>query len=372
MTRTEDRELEVKLPGDWSLKLSAFQKLILVKLLKEEQLLTSISTFVEDKLGPEFVEPTPWNLEEVFPSTTHQTPVIFILSPGADPTSTLLKFAKKKGWSPGEKLHVISMGQGQGPIAEMIISQAITTGDWVFLQNCHVATSWLPKLTQIIEELSKARNTNPEFRLWITAMPYDQFPVAILQNGIKLTTEAPRGIKANILKTYTDFNLEDFSSYKQHPEIWKHLFFALAFFHSVVLQRRKFGPLGWNICYDFSPSDLECSLSTVQIYLEQDLPIPWSALRYLIGEIHYGGRVTDAWDRRCLQSLISESIHSKILDTDFSFSKEEVICCPSGESMIEQRNSIRNLSNVESPGLFGMHSNAETLLQRQVILIKWV
>eukprot|EP00210_Caulerpa_lentillifera_P003766 g3598.t1 len=357
-------ELSEDLPGEWNFKLTGFQKLILIKLMKQDQLVSSISAFVTEKLGPEYIEPAPWNLDEVFPSTNYQTPVIFILSPGADPTSSLLKFAKKIGWTPGEKLHVISMGQGQGPIAEMIIRQATTTGHWVYLQNCHVATSWLPKLTQLIEELLiNSKATHPEFRLWITAMPSDKFPVAILQNGIKLTTEPPRGVKANLLKTYTDLN--EFESYKNNPDTWRRLFFALAFFHAVVLQRRKFGPLGWNICYDFSPSDLECSLSTVQIYLEGALSIPWSALQYLIGEIHYGGRVTDEWDRRCLQSLISKFINSKILEEEVLFVGDEQICPPVGESMKEQRQSLQNLPTAESPELFGMHSNAETLLQLQ-------
>jgi hypothetical protein len=75
-----------------------------------------------------------------------------------------------------------------------------------------------------------------------------------------------------------------------------------------IQERRKFGPLGWNIRYEFNQSDLECSMMTLRMFLEEQEAIPWPALEYVVGQINYGGRVTDDLDRRCLMSILRQYI----------------------------------------------------------------
>ena len=105
-----------------------------------------------------------------------------------------------------ERMIFISLGQGQGPRATRAIKNAMNSGRWVVLQNCHLATTYMPALENLYEGLFKSEDLNDEFRLWLTLLPSPHFPMQILQNGVKLTVEPPKGIRANLEVRKTNEN----------------------------------------------------------------------------------------------------------------------------------------------------------------------
>ena len=361
----------LELPDELDTKISLFQRLLLLRLLRFEKTVYALDVFVEKSLNKRFTSNVPATMEEAYQDIDPLTPLIFILSNGADPLMSLLAFSKEKK-VPNDKLFIISLGQGQGLLADKAIEKALNVGGWAVLQNCHLGRSFMPELEKKLEQLENPEfvaSLNSEnfqkFRLFLTSMPCNYFPVSILQNGMKLTNEPPKGVKANITKTYNEMSLEQFEGNPSaKPQAWRKLVFSLACFHAVVQERRKFGPLGWNILYEFNDSDLDSSLTMLRIMLENYQEIPWDALTYMTGEINYGGRVTDEWDRRCLLSTLSRFLTEEVLNEGYSFSDSGLYTSIKEDANLQEYlEYISSLPNIEKPELFGMHDNANITFQ---------
>jgi len=313
------------LPGKFDSSVNLFQRLILIKALREDRLQASISSFVSKKLGPRFAESPTASMDDIYKDLTNSTPCIFILSKGADPTGMLLRFAKKRNYD--DRYSIVSLGQGQGPVAMKLIENGTKSGDWVILQNCMLARSWMGQLDKIVFELQERTKqpggggVHPDFRLFLTSTPADYFPVSVLQNGVKMTNEPPAGFRANLIGSFGSLiKEEDFEGCSKSLQ-WKKLLCGLSFYHANIQERRKFGPLGWNIRYAFDESDLVTSIAVLKRFLEEQEHIPWDALNYVTGHINYGGRVTDDWDRRCLMSILSIYMVPGVLEDGYKFSK---------------------------------------------------
>jgi dynein heavy chain len=195
-------------------------------------------------------------------------------------------------------------------------------------------------------------------------MPCAFFPVFVLQNGVKLTTEPPRGLKANLRRTYKEFEPGFLDSCKKGRE-WRKLVFGLSFFHGVIQERRKFGPLGWNIRYDFNDSDLETSITMLKMFLEEQEDIPWDAILWITGQINYGGRVTDANDLRCLMATLSKYMCVENLEDGYIYSDSGKYYAPPFGDIDNYIAYIDALPLQEGPEVYGLHENADILYQKQ-------
>lgn len=235
------------------------------------------------------------------------------------------------------------------------IDYAHDSGTWVLLQNCHLVPSWLPQLEKIVAGMSPER-ASPKFRLWLTSAPTEAFPVLLLQIALKMVNEAPQGLRANLARSYRSLGEPAMEMCLARPAAWRKLVFGMCFFHAIAQERRKFGPLGWVVPYGFSDADLRVSMEFMADQLGQlssasasanassssgdsedsgdsgDRPalplLPFDSLTHVVGEINYGGRVTDERDRRLLRHTLSDFICPDILEEDYRFSSSGTYYAP--------------------------------------------
>eukprot|EP00955_Chlamydomonas_euryale_P033748 349632-Chlamydomonas_euryale.AAC.6 len=241
-------------------------------------------------------------------------PLLFVLSPGTDPTSALLKFAEDQGQqNRSTQLHVISMGQGQGPKAAALIEDARSLGSWI-----------------------------------------------LLQNSVKMTNEPPAGLRANLRRSLAAHPMSEAAFWEgsTKPGVFKKLLFSLLYVHAFVQERRTFGAIGWNVPYGalaklclqqspddwvwgclsqtlelsvwgFDDGDLRISCRQVHMYVEEARgSVPFKALQYAIGECNYGGRITDDKDRRLMMTLMNKAENglSPVVVANMSAVDAQVYC----------------------------------------------
>lgn len=256
--------------------------MIVLRCLRPDRVIFSIRNFVEFYMKKEFIENRPTNIQEVFEESRPDTPIIFVLSPGVDPTDQLKKLAEKLG----QRIESISLGRGQSEKAKRILSEGAEKGNWVFLANCHLSISLLPELESMIDDIFKKHN-DPNFRLFMSASPHPNFPISLLQRSLKITQEPPKGIKANMMRTFD--NMGVFTKVDKHMQFRKAVY-GLCWFHAILIERKKFKTLGWNVSYDFNDSDYSVCEDNIALYMgrfkdgkpidgyDRKAPIPWQAL----------------------------------------------------------------------------------------------
>jgi dynein heavy chain len=177
-----------------------FYKLLLVRSLRMDRCMLVSKWFVKniEAMGARYVEPVTDTIESIFDGMDAKTPVIFLLSTGADPTEPIENLARKRKLaSPA----VISMGEGQEYYAVKAMQEGAKNGTMVLLQNCELGLDLMVKMEDFLTNLYE--EMDPNFRLFITALPEKTFPLGLLQMSTKVTNEPPAGLKAGVLKSFT-------------------------------------------------------------------------------------------------------------------------------------------------------------------------
>jgi dynein heavy chain len=170
--------------------------LIVIRCIREDRTMQAVTVAIERILGTEYTQVGVIDFIAVASEVVPATPIVFLLSPGADPSQQIEAAARKKR----TKLAIVSMGQGQEVAAKSAISASRASGGWVLLQNGHLG---LPLMVEVVALLdgNDGGELSSDFRLWITTPPHPEFPISLLHRAIKITNQPPTGLKAGMRRT---------------------------------------------------------------------------------------------------------------------------------------------------------------------------
>ncbi|XP_072937033.1 dynein axonemal heavy chain 8 [Epargyreus clarus] len=342
--------------------MDVFRKLLIVRSWCPDRTLAQSLKYVVYSMGARFSEAVIVNYEQMVLESRPLVPLIGFLAMGSDPTPSIETTAKRLECLCSS----ISMGQGQEVHARKLIDRALKEGLWVLLQNCHLGLEYMVEIMEQFGELEKEpEKVHETFRLWITTEVHPKFPITMLQMSIKYTCEPPSGIKAGLMRTYDSMS-QDFLDYSDSP-FYLPLIYTISFLHTVVQERRKFGPLGWNIPYEFNSADWLASCMFVQNHLDALEPgqfISWTTVRYMVSAVQYGGRVTDDYDNRLLGTFCRVWFTDQLFSDEFQFYKNYGIM--KFKNIPEYLEEIEKMKTVDPPQAYGLHTNADITYQRNM------
>ena len=363
----DENEPEKTPVPDYEEKISADQNighfihLCLVRSMREDRTVLASNMFIREVLGEEFVQPVTDQIFEIFEETKTNVPVLYLLSKGADPTGAIDEYAKKKKQFPTGK---VSMGEEMEIPAAHLIETGMAAGKWVVLNNCHLSLEFMAEMEDILNP--KDKEVHEDFRLWITCEPHNEFPLGLLQMAIKVTTEPPKGLQAGLSRTFNTMVNQDFLEKVEPYDKWRSLVFSICFMHSVVQERRKFGPLGFCIAYEFNNADLEASLLYIDKHLTMsaalNIPYSWKAMQYMVCQVQYGGRITDDLDRDTFITYGNLWVQETIFQPNYCFNNlvtEFTYQIPDTIEHVRFLEFIATMPGKDSPPIFGLHPNAD-------------
>jgi dynein heavy chain len=354
----EPRAEAEPLPGDWK-RVSPFNRLLVIRCIRPDRMAEALSTYVAELIGEKYTISQSFDLEKSFKDSRPDVPIFFFLSPGVDVMATVEALHKKMCAADPEgainnPIMSVSLGQGQEPVANRAIKKAHKEGGWVALQNIHLTPGFCKgDLEPTLDKI--ADGAHPDFRLFLSAEPSNAMPIPVLQASINLTNEPPDGMKANLKRSINYFNDDMLEECSKQSE-FKAIVFATSYFHAVVLQRKKFGSIGFNFVYPFSTGDLVNSAQTCVNYLENNSKVPWSDIKYLVGEVLYGGHVFNDWDRRLTNCYLDQWFIDGLLDSIDLFPG---FATPGPLNIAGYNEYIDESFPAETPACFGLHPNAE-------------
>ncbi|XP_076467409.1 LOW QUALITY PROTEIN: cytoplasmic dynein 2 heavy chain 1-like [Babylonia areolata] len=349
-------QCETEFPGAVERRCTPFQQVLLVQAARPDRLQSCMGLFACRALGMKELSPPTISLKKLYQETICTEPILIIISTGADPSQELQELANQTVGH--DRFHQVAMGQGQAEVAMQLLHQCSSSGEWLCLKNLHLVTAWLPTLEKVLNTLKP----HQDFRLWVTAESHPKFPTILLQSSIKITYEAPPGVKRNLSRTYESWTPEYVA--RGGNVVRSQALFALAWLHAVIQERRIYIPQGWTKFYEFSLADLRAGADIIDRLCVPGKELQWNFIHGLYEFAIYGGRVDNPFDTRVLVSYLKQFFDTGVISAQGKGKRLGPLRMPTSTNIKDYQEVIANLPEFDKPSYFGLPENIERSAQR--------
>ncbi|GAA5826137.1 hypothetical protein JCM11251_007177 [Rhodosporidiobolus azoricus] len=341
----------------------AVRRALIIKCLRPDRLLQALNGLVSHVFQRDMLLETTYELGAmVQDEVAAASPICLCSVPGHDAAYRVDNLVS----TASAKCTPVAMGSQEGyALADQAIAAAARSGQWVLLKNVHLAPSWLSQLEKRLHSLNPKRN----FRLFLTMETNPKIPVNILRQGRVLMNEPPPGIRANLLDSLRSLKPSRLTT---GPAEKIRLYFLVAWFHAVVQERLRYVPLGWSKAFEFNNSDQEAALDTIDAWLAtaakgranlDPASIPWEAIRCIIRETVYGGKIDTEIDQSLLDSFVAKVFSPRAYDVDFELvpksADEEGLLVPDATKLEQFVAWAETLPEQEPPSYLALPPTAE-------------
>ncbi|ESP05087.1 hypothetical protein LOTGIDRAFT_151884 [Lottia gigantea] len=344
--------------------------LLLIQVFRQDRLIAMARLFVDKTLGSDFVHAgeKELNLGEILENEIKaNTPVLMCSVPGYDASGRVDDLAAELN----KQITPIAIGSAEGfTLADKVINSSSKSGRWVVLKNVHLAPQWLVQLEKKLHNLTP----HPSFRLFLTMEINPKLPTNLLRAGRVFVFEPPPGVAANLTRT---FSTVPASRMCKAPNERSRLYFLLAWFHAIVQERMRYTPLGWAKKYEFTESDLRVACDMLDTWVDSvalgrtNLPpekVPWDAIRTLLSQCIYGGKIDNDFDQRLLSTFVNKLFTPKSFEGEFTLVSNidgvagKNITMPDGVRREQFVSFVDKMEDRQTPSWLGLPNNAEKVL----------
>ena len=318
---------------------TALKVIALMRRARPDRIVAAARIFVKTSMQYNIDDIPPLDLIAIAKETEPTVPLLLVASVGHDPSDRVESVALR----PIESL-AVGAADSYSQI-EQTVQTAAARGNWVIIKNVHLAPLWTRNFVKTLQNL----RANPEFRIFMTSEINPKVGSSVFRSCRVIVFESATGVRANLRRAYTNG-----FQWPSIPQERRKLVLNFLWLHAAAMERLRFEPLGWAKKYEFNDADLKFASQIGIRWLEQaaagrsHLPeeqFPWTAIRYLISNCVYGGRVDIPSDQRVLKAM------SELMFSPGALIGEGLINVPEITGLSDFKEWVDSLPADESPEL---------------------